>query len=36
MGKDPKVAMQHMAACASESAEDRVTAFGIPKVNAPQ
>ena len=32
MGKDAKVAEKHMAACASESAQDRVTAFGIPKV----
>ncbi|CAM9963707.1 unnamed protein product, partial [Ectocarpus sp. 4 AP-2014] len=31
MGEDPKVAMKHLAACASESATERVTAFGIPK-----
>ncbi|CAN0207401.1 unnamed protein product [Pylaiella littoralis] len=30
MGTKPEVVMKHMAACASESASDRVTAFGIP------
>ena len=34
MGKEPEVAMKHMAACASETAAERVTAFGIPKVRA--
>eukprot|EP00752_Nemacystus_decipiens_P008193 g7329.t1 len=31
MGKEPEVAMKHMAACASETAADKVTAFGIPE-----
>ena len=33
MGNEPEVAMKHMAACASESAAERVTAFGIPAVS---
>lgn len=32
MGKDDKVPAKHMAACASESASERVVAFGIPRV----